>query len=322
MQTYIIRRFLIIIPLLIAISLISFLVMQLAPGNFLDTMKMNPNIPKEHIEQLEEDFGLNKSVPEQYLHWLWRALHLDFGRSFKYRVPVTHLIQTRIFNTLILSFSSMIFAWMLAIPIGIYSATHKYKFSDNALTVFALLGISIPNFFFALLIQFFIVRMGIDHPITGLTSIDYEWMTTSQKILDIARHLVVPTIVLGTAQMAGIMRRMRGQMLDAMRQDYVRTARAKGVKERFVIYKHALRNAINPLITIWGFQLGFVLSGAALTETVLGYPGMGRMMLEAVLSKDYYLAMAGLLMGSALLVIGNLIADVLLALVDPRIRYS
>lgn len=322
MQAYIIRRLLVTIPLVIAISLISFLVMQLAPGNFLDTIRLNPAVSDDLIKQLEHKFGLDKSIPEQYFRWLWRALHLDFGQSFKWNVPVTYVIKTRLLNTFILSLTAMIIGWSVAIPIGIYSATHKYQISDNIFTVFSFLGLSIPNFFLALLLQFFVVKANIDWPITGMTSIDYEWLTGPEKIVDILRHLILPAIVLGTAQMAGLMRRMRGQMIDAMTQDYVRTARAKGLKEKFVVYKHALRNAINPLITIFGFQISYLLSGAAITENVFGWPGMGPMMLEAVRFKDIYLAMAGLVMGSVLLIIGNLIADILLAVVDPRIKYN
>ena len=322
MYAYIIRRLLLIIPLIMAISLISFLVMQLAPGDFLDTMRLNPRISEEYIDQMEERFGLDKSIPEQYFRWLWRAVQLDFGRSFKWNVPVTFIIKSRLLNTLILSLAAMFIGWLFAIPIGIYSATHKYKFSDNLLTVFSFIGLSIPSFFFALLLQYLVVRAGIDHPITGMTSIDYDWLSTPEKALDVLRHLFLPAIVLGSFQMAGLMRRMRGQMLDAMTQDYIRTARAKGLKERIVIYKHALRNAVNPLVTIFGFQLSGLLSGAALTETVFAYPGMGRMMLEAVLSKDIYLAMAGLVLSSVLLIMGNLIADILLALIDPRIRFN
>jgi peptide/nickel transport system permease protein len=322
MQTYIIRRLLQTIPLLLAISLLSFFVMQLAPGDYLNTLRMNPDISSKLINQLEQEFGINKSVPEQYLHWLWNALHLNFGRSFSWKVSVTHIIKTRIVNTLILSVAAMILAWVVAIPIGIYSATHKYKWSDNCLTVFAFIGLSIPNFFFALLLLFSIVKYNINLPINGMTSIDYEWMSSGEKAVDIFRHLLVPTIVLGTAYMAELMRQMRGQMLEAMSQDYITTARSKGLKKRVVVYKHALRNAINPLITIFGFQFSTLLSGAALTETVTGWPGMGKMMLNAVRSKDVYLAMAGLMMGSVLLIVGNLIADILLAVVDPRIRYN
>ena len=321
MQSYIIRRLLQSIPLLIGISLISFLIMQLAPGDYLNTIRMNPDISAEMIDQLEKEFGLDKSAPEQYLHWLWRALQLDFGRSFSYRVPVSFLVKTRMLNTLYLSLAAMFLAWLVAIPIGIHAATHKYQWSDHTMTVFSLLGLSIPNFFLALLLLFSIVKFNINLPISGMTSIDYEWLTMPQKIIDILRHLLVPALVLGTAQMAGLMRQMRGQMIDTMRQDYVTTARSKGLTERIVVYKHVLRNAINPLITIFGFQFSALLSGAALTEIVTGWPGMGQLTLQAVLNKDYYVVMAALMISGFLLIIGNLLADILLAVSDPRIRY-
>lgn len=322
MKTYIIRRILQAIPLLLAISLLSFFVMQLSPGDYLTQIQMNPDISDELIQQMRADYGLDKSVPEQYFHWLWQLLQGNLGQSFTWKVPVTHVIRTRLINTLILSAAAMIISWGVAIPIGIYSATHKYTWSDNMFTVFAFLGISIPNFFLALLLLFFIVRLGINHPIQGMTSMDHEWMSPLEKVIDILRHLIVPAIVLGTARMASLTRQMRGQMIDAMREDYIRTARSKGLHRRKVVYKHALRNAINPMITIFGFQISLLLSGAALTEEVTGWPGMGKMMLTAVRSKDIYLAMAGLLMGSILLIIGNLLADILLALSDPRIRYE
>lgn len=321
MQSYIIRRLLQSIPLLIGISLISFLIMQLAPGDYLNTIRMNPDISAEMIDQLEKEFGLDKSAPEQYLHWLWRALQLDFGRSFSYRVPVSFLIKTRMLNTLYLSLAAMFLAWLVAIPIGIHAATRKYQRSDHIMTVFSLLGLSIPNFFLALLLLFSIVKLNINLPISGMTSIDYEWLTMPEKIIDILRHLLVPALVLGTAQMAGLMRQMRGQMIDTLRQDYVTTARSKGLTERIVVYKHVLRNAINPLITIFGFQFSALLSGAALTEIVTGWPGMGQLTLQAVLNKDYYVVMAALMISGFLLIIGNLLADILLAVSDPRIRY-
>jgi peptide/nickel transport system permease protein len=216
----------------------------------------------------------------------------------------------------------MILAWGFSIPIGIYSATHKYTIGDNIFTSLAFVGLSIPNFFFALLLLFFIVRFNIPWPINGMTSIMHEFLTPMGKVIDILKHLLVPAVVLGTASMASLTRIMRGQMIEAMRSDYIRTARAKGLKNNKVIYKHAFRNAINPMITIFGFQISALLSGAALTETVTGWPGLGKMMLTAVRSKDLYLAMAGLMIGSILLIIGNLIADIMLALSDPRIRYN
>lgn len=322
MRTYLFRRILQAIPLLICISMLSFFIMQLAPGDYLDQLRMNPSISPQLIDQMNREYGLDKSVVEQYVRWLWKAIRLDFGRSFKWNVPVTWIIGTRLLNTFILSFSAMFLTWVVAIPIGVYSATHRYRVGDHILTVLSFVGLSIPNFFFALLLLFMIVRYNINLPINGMTSIDYDFLTPWGKLVDLLRHLVVPTIVLGTSGMAGLMRQMRGQMIDAMRREYIRTARSKGLAEKVVIYKHALRNAINPIITIFGFSLSNLLSGAAFTENVTGWPGLGTMMLSAVMFKDVYLAMAGFMMSSVMLILGNIIADVLLATVDPRIRYS
>lgn len=322
MRNYIIRRILITIPLLLAISLLSFFIMQLSPGNYLDQLKLNPSISTELVEKMEADYGLNKSVWAQYGHWLFQLLKGNLGESFSYRIPVTEIIGSRIINTLILSTAAMIIAWGLAVPLGIYSATHRYSFSDHLISIVSFIGLSIPNFFFALVLLFLIVRYKLPLPISGMTDIMHDFMTPLGKIIDILKHLLVPALVLGTASTASLMRQMRGQMIDVIKADYIRTARAKGLKNSKVIYKHALKNAINPLITIFGFQLSSLLSGAALTEAVTGWPGLGRMMLRAVRSKDIYLAMAGMMMGSLMLIIGNLIADILLALNDPRIKYN
>ena len=322
MLNYIVRRLLQIIPLLLAISLIGFFVMQLAPGDYLNTLRMNPNVSEDLVQELKEDYGLDQPLWKQYLLWLWRALHLDFGRSFKWNVPVSHIIGTRLLNTLILSSAALVVGWVIAIPIGIHAATHKYQWSDNAATIFAFVGLSIPNFFFALLLQYLITRTGIEWPISGMTSMNYKWLSQWGKIVDIAKHLVLPALVLGTAYVAGLMRQMRGQMLETLNEDYIKTARAKGLSEGKVVYKHAFRNAINPLITIFGFSISTLLSGAAITEIVTGWPGLGQMMLEAVMARDIYLAQAGLMMSSLLLVLGNLAADIILALVDPRIQYD
>src|SRR6056297_123865 len=322
MRTYILRRLLQAIPLLLAISLLSFFIMQLSPGSYLDTMRLNPDVSEELIETMKRQYGLDKSVPEQYFHWLWQIIQGNFGESFTYQVPVIHVIKSRVVNTLILSVAAMFIAWGFSIPIGIYSATHKYTIGDNIFTSLAFVGLSIPNFFFALLLLFLIVKFNVPLPTNGMTSIMHDFMSPMGKIIDILKHLLVPAVVLGTASMATLTRIMRGQMIEAMRSDYIRTAKAKGLKNRKVVYKHAFRNAINPMITIFGFQISMLLSGAALTETVTGWPGLGKMMLTAVRSKDLYLAMAGLMIGSVLLIIGNLIADIMLALSDPRIRYN
>jgi peptide/nickel transport system permease protein len=322
MKDYIIRRIIIVIPLLLAISLMSFMIMQLSPGSYLDQMRLSPDISENLIREMEADFGLDKNIVMQYFSWLGQILQGNLGESFTYRVPVSEIILSRLLNTLILSMAAMLISWLISIPIGIYSATHRYSWLDNIFSIFSFVGLSIPNFFFALLLLFSIVRFNIPLPINGMTSIMYDFMTPLAKVIDILKHLLVPAVVLGTAGIASLMRQMRGQMLDVINKDYIRTARAKGLTEKRVIYKHAFRNAINPMITIFGFQLSSLFSGAALTEIVTGWPGLGKMMLTAVRSKDLYLAMAGLMMGSLMLIIGNLAADILLAFNDPRIKYE
>jgi peptide/nickel transport system permease protein len=309
------------IPLLLGISLISFIIIQLAPGDFLTQQALNPQVSAERIAQERARFGLDKPVYVQYFIWLKNALRLDLGHSFSYRVPVFRLIATRLFNTFILSLSAMIFTWILSIPLGIISAIKQYSWVDKLLTFLAFLGLAIPNFFFALLLLFMAMRTGW-FPVGGMYSINYQSLSFLGKIWDRVHHLILPTIVLGTSGMAGLMRQMRGNLLDYLKADFVTTARAKGLSERVVIWKHAVRNAINPIITLFGLSLPGLLSGAALTEIVMAWPGLGRLMLEAVLAQDLYLVMGSLIMGSVLLILGNLVADLLLAWVDPRIRYD
>jgi len=319
--TYISRRLLHMVPLLLGISLISFIIIQLAPGDFLTQQALNPQVSAERIAQERARFGLDKPVYVQYFIWLKNALRLDFGHSFSYRVPVFRLIATRLFNTFILSLSAMIFTWILSIPLGIISAIKQYSWVDKLLTFLAFLGLAIPNFFFALLLLFMAMRTGW-FPVGGMYSVSYHDLSLLGQIWDRAHHLILPTIVLGTSGMAGLMRQMRGNLLDYLKADFVTTARAKGLSERVVVWKHAVRNAINPIITIFGLSLPGLLSGAALTEIVMAWPGLGRLMLEAVLAQDLYLVMGSLIMGSVLLILGNLVADLLLAWVDPRIRYD
>ena len=321
MLTYISRRLLHMIPLLLGISLISFIIIQLAPGDFLTQQALNPQVSAERIAQERARFGLDKPVYVQYFIWLKNALRLDFGHSFSYRVPVFRLIGARLFNTFILSLSAMIFTWVLSIPLGIISAIKQYSWVDKLLTFLAFLGLAIPNFFFALLLLFMAMRTGW-FPVGGMCSVNYHGLSLLGQIWDRAYHLILPTIVLGTSGMAGLMRQMRGNLLDYLKADFVTTARAKGLSERVVVWKHAVRNAINPIITIFGLSLPGLLSGAALTEIVMAWPGLGRLMLEAVLAQDLYLVMGSLIMGSVLLILGNLVADLLLAWVDPRIRYD
>jgi peptide/nickel transport system permease protein len=318
---FVLRRILQMIPLLVGITLISFAVMQLAPGDYLSQMRDDPRISQEAIEQMRRDYGLDRPWYVQYLLWLGNAARLNFGYSLAYHVPVTTLIGERMFNTFILSLASLVFAWSLAIPLGILAAVKRNSWIDRAISFFAFAGISFPGFFMALLLLLFAQRTGW-FPIGGMRSTTWELLTPGGQVLDLLHHLALPALVLGTHGLAGIMRQMRGSILDTLRENYVIAARARGLPERWVILKHAARNAINPLVTVFGYSLAGLLSGAALVETVMSWPGLGRLILEAVQMRDLYLVMGSFLMGAVLLLLGNLVGDLLLALTDPRIKLA
>lgn len=309
------------IPLILGITFFSFMIISLAPGDFLTTMSQNPQITTETIEGLRIKFGLDQPWYIQYAKWLWNVLHLDFGYSFANQVPVFTLIGQRMFNTFILALSAALFAWGLSIPLGIISAVKQNTWIDRSASFVSFIGLSIPEVFFALIMVFFAAKTGW-FPVGGMKSIDFEYMSYPAQIIDLLHHLILPTIVLGSISMAGRMRQMRANLLDTLLQDYVQTARAKGLSEREVILKHALRNAINPLITLFGFTLARLLSGAFLVEVVMSWPGLGRLTLDALFARDLYLVMGSLIMASVMLILGNLTADILLALSDPRIQYE
>lgn len=307
------------IPLLLGITFISFVIISMAPGDYLSTLKMNPQISQETIERLEREFGLDKPVYIQYMKWLWQTLHLNLGESIAYRIGVIDLIGSRAINTIILSAASIIFAWSLAIPIGIAVAYWQNSIFDRILSFLAFFGMAIPNFFLAFLFLYFALKTGW-FPVGGTFSYDYDSLTWWGQITDRINHLILPVIVLGTSGMAGLMRLMRGNILEIKNSDYARTARAKGLSETVIIFKHVLRNAVNPFITLAGYELGALIGGAALVEAVLNLQGLGSMMLQAVLSQDIYLIMGSLLIGAILLIVGNLLADIMLTLIDPRIK--
>lgn len=321
MLRYIARRLLHMIPLLLGITLLSFLIIQLSPGDFLAEIRLNPVVSQQTVDMMRANFGLDQPLYVQYWKWLTNIVRGDFGFSFAFQVPVLWLIRSRLFNTLLLNVVALMVAWLVAIPIGIHAATQQYSRTDNALSLASYLGISTPSFFSALLLLFLAFKTGW-LPIGGMTSLDYDAFPWYGKALDIARHLVIPILVTGFFASAGLIRQMRANLLEVLRQDYVKTARAKGLTNRVVIYKHAVRNAINPLITIFGFELGGLLSGSAILENVIGWPGLGQLILASVLSKDLYVVMGSLVIGGVTLVLGNLAADVLLAASDPRIRYE
>ncbi len=321
MGRFLVRRLLNMIPLIIGITFLSFLVMSLVPGNFLSTLKLNPRISPQVIKQMEAQFGLNQPLMVRYLKWLWSVLHLNLGISLAYRVSVTSLIGSRAVNTIILSACAMVFAWIVAIPIGIAVAVNQNSIADRVLSFLAFFGMSVPNFFLAFLMMWLALQTGW-FPIGGTYSVDYNTLAFWSKIADRINHLILPVFVLGTAGMAGLMRLMRSQILEIKNAEFVRTARAKGLSERIVIYKHVLRNALNPFVTMAGYSLGDLLGGAALVEAVMNLQGLGLLLLDAVRQLDIYLVMGSVLVGTILLLVGNLLADMALVAVDPRVDFS
>jgi peptide/nickel transport system permease protein len=322
MRTYILRRVLQTIPLLVGISALTFLLLQLAPGDFLNQMAENPSISAETIEAMRRNFGLDQPWYVQYGRYLRNVvLHLDFGESFSRHQPVFTVLREGLQNTLLLAGASALVTWGLAIPLGMWAAVKQHSWIDRGLSFIAFVWLSIPEILSGLLLLMLAARTGW-FPVGGMRSIDYDEMTAVEQFLDIAHHLALPALVVGLIPLAGRMRQMRGNLLDVLRLDYVTTARSKGLDERVVIMKHALRNALNPMITLFGYTLGALVSGSFIAEIIFSWPGLGRLTLDAILTQDQYLVMGSVLMASAVLVLGNLIADLLLVLADPRISYD
>ncbi len=322
---YLIRRLLGAIPLLLGILTLIFFVMHLAPGDPTDRIFTNPNVSPEVIEQMRRNLGLDQPLHIQYWKWLTSFLSGDFGYSFGQMRPIGEILPEVLWNTLQLTLVSLVVIFAVGMLIGIVQAVRQYSLADNVLTFTALFFYSMPSFWFALMLILIFSR-GADAgwmfnwPASGMTSIDYDYLSVGAKAGDRIRHLVLPAIALGIGSAAGVARYMRGSMLEVIHQDFIRTARAKGLSERTVIFKHALRNALIPIITLVGLYLPFLLSGAVLVETIFAWPGMGRAIVEAILARDYPMVMATSFVIAALVVLGNLLSDVLYAVVDPRIR--
>jgi peptide/nickel transport system permease protein len=321
MLRFVARRLLQMIPLLIGITFLSFVVVDLAPGDFFSTLRMNPSISPDLVREMEVEFGYGEPLLVRYGRWLWRVVHLDLGMSIAYRVAVVDLIGARALNTLILAVASMAFTWALAIPLGVIVALRRGSATDRALSFMAFFGMSVPSFFLAFLLMYLALETGW-FPVGGTTSLDYALLGPWDRLADRAEHLVLPVLVLGTSGMASLMRLMRSNVLEIKNADYVRTARAKGLPEWQVVGKHILRNALNPFVTLAGYELGTLLGGAALVEAVMNLQGLGTLMLDAVRALDLYLVMGSVLMSAVLLLLGNLVADVALTLVDPRIDFA
>ncbi len=320
---YILKRLLQAALTLLLASALCFAIVEIAPGDYLDTLKENPQITPERIAELTSQFGLDKPAIVQYFQWLWRVItRFDFGESFVYFRSVSSLLVERIPATLLLAVASIVATWAIAIPLGILSAVKQNSRLDQVLRVLSYFGQGFPSFITALIFLIVAQYLSPLFPVGGMTSINHEELSLVGKILDIAWHMVLPTIALSITSFAGLQRLTRGQLLDVLRQDYIQTARAKGLPENKVIYVHALRNAINPLITLLGFEFASLLGGSFIAEFFFNWPGLGRLTLQAVQAQDKYLVMASLMMGATMLIVGNLLADLLLKAVDPKIKLA
>ncbi len=323
MLAYFFRRLLTSIPLLIGITVISFMVIHLAPGEPTDMVTdMNPEISAESRQRLRELYGLDKPLHVQYWNWFSRLLKLDFGYSFS---PDGRLVLDKVTErlpiTILINVLSLLLILAVALPIGVASAARQYSLFDKVSTVFVFVGFSVPTFWLALLLM---ILFGIKLdwlPISGIHSIDFERLSAWGVFWDSASHLILPVFVSAFGGLAGMSRYTRGSMLEVIRQDYITTARAKGLSERVVIYKHALRNALLPVITILGLSIPALIGGSVIFETIFAIPGMGQLFYQSVMSRDYPVIMGVLVIGAALTLLGNLIADVSYSLADPRIRH-
>jgi len=318
---FVLKRILNIIPVFLGITIISFAVIHLAPGSPTDIMtQLNPKASLEAQVRMEELFGLDKPLHVQYIEWVRRIVLLDFGTSYTDGRPVIKKIQERLPITILINLLAIITILALAIPIGVKSAVKRGSFFDRSTTLFVFLGFAVPSFWLALLcMSFFGVRLGW-FPVSGITSLDFENFSSLGKFFDVAHHLILPVLVASIGGLAGISRYIRQSMLGVLQQDYIRTARAKGLPEKVVIRKHALRNALLPVVTLLGLSIPGLISGSVIFESIFNIPGMGRLMVESVFTRDYNTIMAGLVISAALTLIGNLIADITYFYIDPRIR--
>lgn len=320
MWNYIARRLLLMVPVLLGISVVIFALINLAPGDPYSSM-IDPNVSAEDKRVMLESIGYYDPLPVKYAKWLGRAAKGDLGYSIRYKEPVTRVMARNIQNTLLLSMSALLVSVLMGVPLGVLSATHKRSLFDNVITVFSFLGLSMPVFFFGMLtLKYLAFDLNL-FPISGMVSIgqDYKGLRAA---VDLAHHMVLPVMVLGTVNMASLMRYTRSSMLEVITQDYIRTARAKGLRERTVIYRHALKNALIPVVTVICNSIGYLLSGALLTETVFSWPGMGTLVYQAILNRDYPLVTASTMVIAVFILLSNLLADILYAFLDPRIKLA
>ena len=327
MVGYAIRRFIYMIVLMVVISVVSFTIIQLPPSDYVDIkvaqlMAQGQVLAQDEIESLKRLYGLDQPPVQQYLGWVWRMLHGDLGRSFKFGQPVADLIMERLPLTLAINLLATVLVYAIAVPIGIYSATHQYSIGDYAFTVVGFMGIATPGFLLALALMLLLHNL-LGFGAGGLFSPQYQLADWSvAKVLDMMKHLVVAIVVEALAGTAGLIRVMRGCLLDELKKPYVVTARSKGLDERKVLFKYPIRIAINPIVSTIGWMLPGIVSGGAIVEIVLSLPTIGPLILSGLTSLDMYLAGSAVMVLAFLTIIGSFVSDMLLVVVDPRIRYE
>ncbi len=325
MIRYGLRRVLEAVPLLLGIVTVLFFLMHIAPGDPTAAF-FNPNVSPEVIEQMRRNLGLDRPLHEQYVRWLGAFLTGDFGYSFSQFRPVRAVIADALPATLLLGGVSLVLIFLVGCAVGVVQAVRQYSKTDAALTFGALFVYSMPGFWLGLMLILLVSAPWFPEslrlPISGMRSLDFELMGFWERSLDLGRHLVLPSFALGIASAAAISRYMRGSMLEVVRQDYIRTARAKGLPEWRVVFVHALRNALVPIVSLLGLFLPVLFGGAVVIEVVFSWPGMGRLLYDGILARDYPVVLAATFLFGALVVVGNLVADLLYAAVDPRIRYD
>ena len=327
MGSYLIRRLIYMVILLLVLSIFVFIIIQLPPGDYLsfliESMRESGVLMEvEQMRALEQHYGLDLPVYLQYFKWMFNLLQGDMGRSFQWNEPVTKLIGERLALTVSITLLTLVLTYLIAIPIGIYSATHQYSVTDYGFTIFGFVGLATPNFLLALILMFIFYKY-LGWSVGGLFSPQYQLAPWGfAKIVDLLKHLPIPLIVIGTSGTAGMIRVMRGSLLDELRKQYVITARAKGVGERVLLMKYPIRIAINPMVSGIGGLLPHLISGATLTAIVISLPTVGPLLLQALQAQDMYLAGSMVMLLSALGIVGTLISDLLLVVVDPRIRFE
>jgi peptide/nickel transport system permease protein len=325
MLSYILRRLLIAIGTVWVISVIAFIIIQLPPGDYVTSyiaqlMATGTLVTQEEAENLRIQYGLNQPVYVQYLKWAWLVMHGNFGVSMEWKRPVTEVIGDRLLLTALLALAAVIFTWVLALPIGIYSAVRQYSVGDYAVTFLGFIGLAVPNFLLALVIMYFAFSY-FGASVGGLFSTEYMDAPWSwARVLDLLKHLWIPALILGTAGTAQLIRIMRANLLDELRKPYVITARAKGLSEGRAILKYPVRVALNPFVSTVGYTLPYLVSGSIIVSIVLGLPTVGPLLLKALVAQDMFLAGTIVLLLGIMTVIGTLISDILLVWIDPRIR--